>query len=62
MSKINLLPILTLSFFLFSLKSLAVLNPEYINWKAHLREFVIYVYDGNGTLVTKEGWYQNGRK
>ena len=41
MSKINLLPIVTLSFFLFSLKSLAVPNPEYINWRAHPREFVI---------------------
>ena len=41
MLKNKFLPILILSFFLFSLKSLAVPNPEYINWRAHPREFVI---------------------
>lgn len=62
MLKIIPFPILPLSFFLFSLKSLSVLNAEYINWKAHIRDFVIYVYDGNGTLITKKEWYQNVRK
>jgi len=41
MLKNNLLTILILCLFLFSLKSLAVGHPEYINWRAHPREFVI---------------------
>ncbi len=41
MLRICLHPFIILSFFLFSLKSLAVPNPEYINWRAHPREFVI---------------------
>ncbi len=39
MSKNNLLTILIISF--FSIKSFAVEHPEYINWRAHPREFVI---------------------
>ena len=41
MLKINLLPVLIISFFLISTKSIAVEHPEYINWRAHPREFVI---------------------
>lgn len=41
MSKINLLPILIIIFSLISTKSIAVEHPEYINWRAHPREFVI---------------------
>jgi len=40
MSKNNLLTILIIRFF-FSIKSLAVEHPEYINWRAQPREFVI---------------------
>jgi len=41
MLKNNLLPLFIISFFLISTKSMAVEHPEYINWRAHPREFVI---------------------
>jgi len=58
MLKNNFLTILILSFF-FSIKSLAVPRPEYINWIAQPRDFIISLYEGVFEGVTQDFLTQN---
>ena len=53
MLKNKFLPILVISFFLISTKSLAVAHPEYINWRGSPRDFVISLYEGVLEVVTQ---------
>jgi len=58
--KENLLPILILSFFVFSIKSFAVAHPEYINGRAQPREFVISLYEGiHGSVMENNTLFDN---
>ncbi len=55
MSKNNLLTILIISF--FSIKSFAVENPEYINWRAQPREFVISLSEAKFGTVSENNTF-----